>query len=178
MRIIQAVFEGTTPSLKIDGDDVEMIYLATDGTGRQVLTGKLDRTKRQVSWKHSPKHTVRKLFPADTTTCAARSVRAAIDVRGSVGCEIDGVSWEPVRFQQAVFVERQKGEEPDAFRDALFFAAGSSNRADIAQAKSEGLVTRAWGFAVPDIAGPPLAPQENFPATDTPLEQWYQDYLD
>ena len=177
MRIIQSVIEGMAPSLKIDGDKLELTDTATDGTGRQILAGTLDRQKRQVTWRHKAKTTVPQ-SPADTTFCASRVVHASIDALGAVGCRVDGGPWEPARFQQVVFVERQKGEDPKDFRDARFFAAGASNRADIAQAKSEGLVTRAWGFAVPDSLDPPASPPENFPATDTPHDEWYQEYLD
>ncbi len=177
MRVVEAVFEGTRPSLKMNGDDIELIYVATDGTGRQILAGTIDRTKRRVAWKHHATKTVRPLCSTDEADSAARRVGASSDPLGSIGCVVDDGPWEPVRFQQVLFVERQKGEDPKAFRDALFFAAGASNGADIAHAKSESLVTRAWGFAENDRTDG-QGSQENFPATDTPHEEWYQDYLD
>jgi hypothetical protein len=174
MHIIQAVLEGRLPSLKMDGDNLELIYSATaDGTERKLLTGTIDRTKKQVKWK-KPKKTVRPLFPRDVTSSAALSVQATVDGLGSIGCVVDGGPSQPVRFEQVMFVERQKGEDPHAFRDALFFAAGAGNRDDITQARAAGLITRAWGFSKVDIVAPP---QENFPATDTPHQAWYQAYL-
>ncbi len=173
---MQVVADGMTPSLKVSGDDIELIHSAVDGTGHQRLAGTIDRSKRAITWAKGPKNTVRPLFPRDEASSAANQIRASSDALGSIGCDIDRGVWEPVRFQQAVFVERQQGEDPKDFRDALFFAAGASNRADIAQAKREGLVTRAWGFS--ELDQPATSPQENFPATDTPHDAWYQEYFD
>ena len=172
---MQVVADGMTPSLKLDGDDVELIYRNDDGKGHQLVTGVIDRTKRNMKWK-KPKGTQRALFPRDVAEWTTHTVRVELDEFEAIGSSIDGGPTLPLRFRQILFVERQKGEDPKLFRDAPFFGAGAANRSDLAEARRAGLVCRAWGFAELDQPSPPTD-LENFPATDTPLIAWYQTYV-
>jgi hypothetical protein len=172
---LHVIGDGMTPSLKIDGDDVELIYRNADGAGRRLVTGVIERTKRNITWK-KPKDTQRSLFPRDVADWTTHTVRVEPDALGAIGCAIDTGASLPVRFRQIMFVERQPGEDPKIFRDAPFFGAGAANRNDLVIARQAGLVCRAWGFA--EINKPsPLTDLENFPATDTPLIAWYQTYV-
>ncbi len=173
---LQVLAEGMTPSLNLDGDDIELIYRNVNGAGRQLVTGVMDRTKRQIKWK-KPKETQRKLFPREVDQWTTHSVRVEPDDLGALGCAIDGGTSVPIRFRQVMFVERQKDEDPNIFRDAPFFGAGAANRSDLIAARRAGLVCRAWGFAKLDQPAQPVTHQENFPATDTPLVAWYQTYV-
>jgi hypothetical protein len=173
---MEVLGNGMTPSLKLNGDDIELIHGNVDGAGRQLVTGVIDRTKRTVKWK-KPKATQRALFPRDVAEWTTHTVRAELDEFGAIGCSIDGGPSLPLRFRQVLFVERQKGEDPNLFRDAPFFGAGAANRSDLAEARRAGLVCRAWGFAEPDRPTPAID-LENFPATDTPLLAWYQTYVE
>jgi hypothetical protein len=173
---VQVLGDGMTPSLKIDGDDVELIYKNADGGGRRLITGVMDRTKRSMTWK-KPKDTQRALFPRDVSPWNTHTIRVEPDALGAIGCAIDGGTSVPVRFRQIVFVERQSGEDPKIFRDAPFFGAGAANRHDLEEARKAGLVCRAWGFAELNKPAMPAEDLENFPATDTPLIVWYQTYV-
>jgi hypothetical protein len=164
--------DGMSPSLKIDGDDVELIYRNVDGTGRRLVTGVIDRTKRNINWK-KPKDTQRASFPRDVADWTTHTIRVESDALGAIGCAIDGGAALPVRFRQILFVERQTGEDPKIFRDAPFFGAGAAHRDDLREARSAGLVCRGWGFG--ELNKPATTTDlENFPATDTPLIGWYQ----
>lgn len=174
---LQILAEGTTPSLKVDGDDLEVIYRNVDGAGRQLVTGVIDRAKRKINWER-PQDTPLALFPRDVAEWTTHTVRAELDAFGAIGCAIDGGASSPIRFRQVLFVERQKDEDPKIFRDAPFFGAGAANRRDLEQARKAGLVCRAWGFAELDRPASPAEPLENFPATDTPLTAWYQTYVE
>ena len=171
----QVIGDGMTPSLSIDGDDIELIYRNADGQGRQLVTGVIDRTKRSVKWKKA-KATQRALFPRDVAEWADRTVRVDVDALGAAGCSLDAGPSLPLRFRQILFVERQAGEDPKLFRDASFFGAGAANRRDLAEARRSGMVCRAWGFAELDRPADAID-LENFPATDTPLIGWYQTYV-
>jgi hypothetical protein len=174
---VQVLSDGMTPSLRVDGDDVELIFANASGGGRQLMTGVIDRSKKEIKWTKA-KATQRQLFPRGETKAASRTVRAEPDALGAIHCSVDGGEPAPVRFRQVLFVERQKGEDPKIFRDAPFFGAGAANRADIAAARAEGLVARAWGFAELDRPDANAAHRENFPATDTPLMPWYHTYIE
>ncbi|HUR19524.1 MAG TPA: hypothetical protein VMZ90_01865 [Vicinamibacterales bacterium] len=173
---VQVLGEGMTPSLKIDGNDIELIYRNADGGGRQLATGVIDRAKRQITWK-KPKTTQRASFPRDAAQGGTHTIRVEPDALGAIGCAIDGGALLPIRFRQILFVERQSGEDPTIFRDAPFFGAGAANRHDLAEARKAGLVCRAWGFAELNKCDPTATDLENFPATDTPLIAWYQTYV-
>jgi len=173
----QILAAGTTPSVRLKGDDIELIHATEDGAGRQLVTGTIDHTGRKIRWQ-KPKKTVRALFQGDRVEGATRQLHVSSDQLGAIGCAIDGGVLMPVRFRQVAFVERQNSEDPRIFRDALFFAAGAANRAELAKARSSGLVARAWGFTEHDRPGSPGQPLENFPATDTPHEAWYLTYVE
>lgn len=172
----EPISTGKTPSLSLDGDKIELIFRNATGSGRQLMTGTIDRTKRKITWKKA-KDTERALFPRDVATSGTHKVRAMPDDMGALVCSIDNGPALPVRFRQLLFVERQKGEDPKLFRDAPFFGAGAANRPDLMEARKGGLVCRAWGFAELDQPAPPFSHQENFAATDTPLIAWYQTYV-
>lgn len=174
---VQVLADGMQPSLSMDGDKLELIFRNAVGAGRQLKTGVIDRTKREIKWKNA-KETQRKPFVRDVAEAAGRTVSVAPDALGAIGCSVDGGASVPVRFRQVLFVERQKGEDPALFRDAPFFGAGAANRADVAAARAEGLVSRAWGFAELDQPDASATHRENFPATDTPLMAWYHKYID
>lgn len=170
----QQLGDGTSPSLRMDGNDIELVFGATSGNTRQVRTGVVEG--RKIKW-HNARSSTRQPFRTETAAWGARTVAASVDSRGAIHCAINAFVPRPARFQQLVFVERQKGEDPAIFRDAPFFGAGAANRDDVAKARAEGLVARAWGFAELDKTAAPGSPQENFPATDTPLDDWYQEYV-
>lgn len=172
----QVLGAGTTPCVKLKGDDVELMFADEDGAGRQKMTGSIDHTTQKIRWS-GPRKTVRALFPVNATETASHQWRASIDHLGAIGCAVDGGVPMPVRFRQMAFVERQNSEDPRIFRDALFFAAGAANRHELAQARRGGLIARAWGFAERDKAESSGQPPENFPATDTPHEPWYLTYV-
>ncbi len=172
----QIVSAGISPSLQLDGDDIVLIHGVEGGAGRWLVRGTIDRRTRKITWQKSKK-TQRPLFSRAVAGWASHAVRASPDNPGAIGCTLDGATWRPVRFRQVAFVERQKGEDPRLFRDARFFAAGAANQAEIAQAREQGLVARAWGFTKHDKADPPGSPPENFPATDTPYQPWYRQYV-
>jgi len=172
----QVLGAGRTPSLEIDGDNIELIYKAETGAKRLFVTGVIDRTSRKIKWK-KPKDTQRALFPRDVAERDAHQVRVSVDDLGAVQSSVGRRPSSPVRFRQVLFVERQGGEDPSAFRDAPFFGAGAANQQEIGDARRLGLVARAWGFGEVDKTQPPTSPQENFPATDTPHTVWYQNYV-
>jgi hypothetical protein len=164
-----------TPSLKIEGDDVELIFRNVDGSGSRLVTGVIDRKKRAIKWSKA-NDTQRAPFPRDEATWAAHTVRVEPDALGAIGCAIDDGAPVPIRYRQVLFIERQKDEDPKIFRDAPFFGAGAANRDDLKKAREAGLVCRGWGFA--ELNKPAtLDDLENFPATDTPLFAWYQTYV-
>jgi hypothetical protein len=99
-------------------------------------------------------------------------VDAAGVIRSGFGQDL----W-PVRFRQLAFVEEQKGDDRGVIRDALFFAADAKDEAAVAEARSRGLVARAWGYEESDRPTPPSPPPENMPATDTPQAAWYQAFM-
>lgn len=173
----QVLADGVLPSLSLDGEDVELIFQNADGAGRQLMTGVIDTAKREVKWKKA-KATQRKLLVRDTTKAGSHKVVAEADALGAICCSVDGGATLPARFRQVLFVERQKDEDPKIFRDAPFFGAGAANLADVAAARKEGLVARAWGFAELHRPDASATHRENFPATDTPLLAWYQTYIE
>lgn len=169
---MQPLGDGKKPSLKIDGDKVELIYQNADGADRRLMSGVIDRKKREIKWS-KPKDTQRALFPRDVSPWTTHTVRVEPDAEGAIGCAIDAGTSVPIRFRQILFVERQSGEDPKIFRDAPFFGSGAANRDDLRKALAAGLVCRGWGFA--ELNKPPASTDlENFPATDTPLIAWYQ----
>jgi hypothetical protein len=167
--------DGMTPSLKIEGDDVELIFRNVDGSGSRLVTGVIDRKKRAIKWSKA-NDTQRAPFPRAEASWAAHTVRVEPDALGAIGCAIDDGAPVPIRYRQVLFIERQKDEDPKIFRDAPFFGAGAANRDDLKKAREAGLVCRGWGFA--ELNKPAtLDDLENFPATDTPLFAWYQTYV-
>lgn len=170
----QQLGDGEAPTLRMDGNDIELVFESTSGKTRQVRTGVIEG--RKIKWQN-PKSTTRQPFRTDVAVWETHKVMASADAKGAIHCAIDAAAPRPARFEQLLFVERQKGEDPAIFRDAPFFGAGAANRADVAKARAEGLVARAWGFSELDKAGAPGSTQENFPATDTPHDGWYQKYV-
>jgi hypothetical protein len=164
---------GVAPTLQIAGDDVVEIHTRMDGQGRQRVRGTLNRQTRKVEWQKA-KATQAEPFPRDNAEFDGRRIRGAVDAEGWIGCRLDAGPLMPVRFRQVAFVERQRGEDPAMMKDALFFAADAKHKAAITEARNQGLVARAWGFENGDQTVPWV---ENVPATDTPSEPWYRDYV-
>jgi hypothetical protein len=169
----QIMASGISPSIQIAGDEVIEIHATSDGQGRQQVRGRLNRQSKKVEWQKA-RATQSPLFERDTADWQGHRIRCGADPGGWLGTAFDADALRPVRFRQVVFVELQKGEDPAAMRDALFFAADAKNEAAIAQARNQGFVARAWGFEDGDQTKPWI---ENMPATDTPGDPWYQMYM-
>ena len=173
---------GMTPSLEFEGDDVTEIHFMSDGQRRQQVRGKLNRQKRKIEWQ-AARATQAPPFPRETVAWQSQRLRCAVDAAGWIGCAFDEGALQPARFRQLAFIEVQKGESPDAFIDALFFAAPANERAAIGEARSRGLVARGWGFDAGNLPSPPNPPSppdplaENLPATDGPAAPGYQTYM-
>jgi hypothetical protein len=168
--------QGIGASLEIDGDDVREIHTLSDGRRRQQVRGTLNRQARKIEWKQ-PRPTQALPFARDVVNWQTRRVRCAIDAAGWIGSAFDLTPLQPARFRQLAFVELQSSDDPAILRDALFFGADAKNKPALAQARNQGLVARAWGFASGDQTSPPTPPQENMPATDGPDEIFYQTYM-
>lgn len=167
--------QGSAPSLALRGDEVVEVHTRWDGQRRQRVTGVLNRRKRRVDWP-SPRATQAPPFASDVAIWEGREVRCAVDAAGVIRSGF-GQDLRPVRFRQLAFVEEQKGDDRGAIRDALFFAADAKDEAAVAEARSRGLVARAWGYEESDRPRPPSPPPENMPATDTPQAAWYEAYM-
>lgn len=169
------VTSGKHPSLEMVGDQIREIHSASSGTGRRLMTGVLDRQKRKVVWKKL-RPTEAAPFPRDRVEWNTHEIRCSIDGGGLVVCSFNG-SARRVAFRQVAFVERQKGDDPAFFANALFFAADAGSKKEIAQARKAGFVARAWSFRNGDQTARPSPPQENAPSTDTPFVPWYRSYM-
>lgn len=165
---------GTSPTVAIDGDAVQVVFLHPDGTRRMQRTGVLNRRKPEVDWR-AARVTQNALLARDSADWLGHNLRVLLDTHGAIVTTIDGGSPLPVRMPQVAFVERQTSEDTTAFLDPLFYGAPATDRVALTQARGAGLVTRGWGFAETNRA--PAAPFENMPATDNPFEQWYQGYV-
>src|SRR5262249_53202593 len=167
---------GVAPSVAIVGDDVQEVHTTADGQRRQQVRGTLDRRGRKIEWQ-AARATQAAALPRDVADWESHTLRSARDDEGAVGCSFDGGVLTAARYPQVAFVELQKGEDPGTLRDALFFAADAKATEAIAEARTRGLVGRAWAFDDGDQTGPPTPPQENMPATDTPNEPFYAAYM-
>lgn len=167
--------QGRAPSLGFLGGEVLEVHTMWDGRRRQRVRGVLDRRRRKVEWQ-SPRATRAQPFARDGAAWEGREVVCGVDAAGAIrsGC---APHLHPVRFRQLAFVEEQEGDDPHVLRDALFFAANAKDAAAIAEARTRGLVARAWGYEEGDRPRPPSPPPENMPATDTPRAAWYEAYM-
>jgi hypothetical protein len=164
---------GTAPSIQTAGDEVVEIHTASDGQRRQQVRGRLNRQTRRVEWG-KVRATQVETFAKDVATWQTHRIKCTRDPAGWIGSTFDDGALTPARFRQLAFVELQKGEDATVMRDALFFAADAKAKAAIKHARDDGLVARAWSFENGDQTSPWA---ENMPATDTPAERWYRDYM-
>ena len=168
--------QGSAPSLQIDGDEIREIHTMWDGERRQQVLGSINRQRRKIEWR-SPRPTQAESFPRNVADWQGARIRCGVASGGVIGWGAGSRALEPVRFRQVLFVEEQKGDDPDAIRDALFYAADAKDQAAVASGRNRGLVGRAWGFEETDQTQPPTPPQENMPATDSPQAPWFRRYM-
>jgi hypothetical protein len=168
--------QGSAPSLQIDGDEVREIHTTWDGEKRQQVLGSINRQRRKIEWR-KPRPTQAEPFPRNVADWQGERIRCGVASGGVIGWGAGSRALEPVRFRQVLFVEEQKGDDPDSIRDALFYAADAKDQAAVASGRNRGLVGRAWGFEEADQTQPPTPPQENMPATDSPQAPWFRRYM-
>ena len=167
--------QGSSPSLQIDGDAIREIHIMWDGERRQQVLGSLNRQRRKIEWR-SPRATQAEPLPRNVADWQGERIRCGVASGSVIGWGAGSRPLQPIRFRQVLFVEEQKGDDPAAIRDGLFYAADAKDPSSVADARNRGLVGRAWGFEEADQTQPPTPPQENMPATDSPQAIWYRKY--
>jgi hypothetical protein len=82
---------------------------------------------------------------------------------------------ERIRYPQLVHIELQKDDPSELEDDETFFSAtGSGDFSSIELWNTRGYLSRMWEFNSNHIGNEIMT----FPATDEPMESWYQDYMD
>jgi hypothetical protein len=163
---------GQAPTVRLVGDTVQSIFRAPGGGGTRLSRGLLDRQGRQVRWADAIS-TDAQPYPRDTAQWQSQTLRCGVGALGVVTAGLDPGPQEPVRFRQLAFSERQAGESSEFLEDAPFFGAPAGNKTAIEDARRDGRVVRAWGFAVGDETNP----RANMAATDAPADPQYLAYL-
>ncbi|WP_243770340.1 phosphatidylinositol-specific phospholipase C domain-containing protein [Amycolatopsis acidicola] len=79
-----------------------------------------------------------------------------------------------IRYPQTAFDEYQAGDSAELKQGALFYAATATDKSFITSARSSGHVVRGWDFDDASLATDPLA---NYPATNHPWEDWYENLV-
>jgi hypothetical protein len=155
---------------------VTEVHRQSDTSARLKTVGTIDPAKKRVVWD-DPKKTEQQPFPTDRARWSGHTIECgAHKTEEWLGCRFDGSPLAPARYAQIAFVELQGAGELERLVDPLFFAAPADSKSGIARARKDGYVARGWGFARRN-AQDPADPRENFPATDTPFEPWYQAYV-
>ncbi|HVV08925.1 hypothetical protein [Amycolatopsis sp.] len=85
------------------------------------------------------------------------------------------VSGGDIRYPQTAFDEYQSGDSAELQQGALFYAAPATNSSFIASARSAGHIVRGWDFDDASLATDPLA---NYPATNHPYDDWYENLVE
>jgi hypothetical protein len=167
---------GMLPSLEFAGGNrVRLIHTTDTGKSLRLREGTLDPKKAKVKWGKAAA-AEGEPFPRDTALWKGHDLRCFANATGLIVCAFDEAQ-RAVGYRQVAFVELQSEEEKADFVDPLFYGAAASNPAAIAEARTLGLVARAWWFKQGDETAPPSPPQENFAATDHPFRAFYAPYM-
>ena len=175
----QKFANGSLPSVAWTGaGEVTEIHAAS--SGRQRVVGTVDASRLSIRWG-TPAATTQARYPTSSAGNGARQTTVSTGkgpggVANTLFASTPAHAKQRVVYPQVMFTEFQKGDSAQLEQDGLWFyasSAASGNWSWDAQQRKAGRIVRMWGFGSSStgVSTPP-----NYPATDTPYEDWYTAY--
>jgi len=90
----QVFAQGSSPSLRMEGDEVREIHAMWDGERRQQVLGTVNRQRRKIEWK-SPRVTQAEPFPRNIADWQGHRLRCGVDAGGAIGWGVARRSLQP-----------------------------------------------------------------------------------
>jgi hypothetical protein len=168
---------GIDPTLRfVDGEPLELllVYAAPTGEERFASTVTIDGETLVVT---PAEPTALPLHARSDDSAGEHTIAVSTGADGAAPADTllaqlgDGAPAR-IRLRPILFVEQQREEDPDL--DGRFYAARSASVDLVERWRADGRLIRLWGFAAWDAE---IDPPVQYPATDTPMQAWYQEFI-